>query len=166
MKFRSFILIALITLFYWGCGIYSFSGINTEGAQTIYFNYFDNTAKINNAYLPQLFYDEIYKRFVKETNLKFQQNNADIVLEGQIIDYNISSVNITSADAAASNRLTITVKIKYSNFKKTTSNFEKNFTWYADYSSNELLTDIEDKLCSQIVQKIVDDLFNSTLVNW
>lgn len=159
-------LIILPILFASSCGIYSFSGVNLEGAKTISFGYFDNAAPIVNPNLSQSFYDEMTKRFVNQTSLNYIPRNGDIYFEGKIIDYSVKPIDLKAGDVAAYNRLTITVKITYKNFKNPKTNFEKNFSWYADYESSSLLSDVEDQLVSEITQKIVDDIFNASVVNW
>lgn len=149
-----------------GCGIYSFSGINIGTAKTISFSYFDNNAPIVYADLSQKFYDEMYTRFVNQTPLEYVNNNGDISIEGKIIDYSVKPIDIKAGEVAANNRLTVTVKITYTNFTNPKDNFEKNYSWYADYSTSSNLSDVQDELTDDITQKIVDDIFNSTVVNW
>jgi len=163
-KIRCFLI--LVIFFYSSCGIYSFSGVNTDGAQTITFQYFDNVSKIVNPQLSQTFYDEMYQRFVNQTSLKYLPKDGDIIFDGKIIDYTVKPVDIKSGDVAANNRLTITVKVTYKNFKNPKNNFEKTFSWYADYNSSTMLSEVEEQLTKEISKKIVDDIFNASVVNW
>lgn len=159
-------IIFILTIFLSGCGIYSFSGINIGTAKTISFTYFDNVAPIVYPELSQKFYDEMYTRFVNQTPLEYVNKNGDISIEGQIIDYNVKPIDIKAGEVAANNRLTVTVKIKYTNFTNPKDNFEKTFSWYADYPTSSNLSDVQDNLTNDITKKIVDDIFNSTIVNW
>ncbi len=162
---KNFFLI-LIMLIFSGCGIYSFTGVNLGKAKTVSFSYFDNTAKIVNADLAQKFYDEMYDRFVTQTPLQFVQRDGDISFSGTITGYTVKPIDIQAGETAAYNRLTVTVRIKYSNFTDPKQNFDKSFSWYSDFASSKNLSDVEDELNTVIVKKIVDDIFNSSVVNW
>ncbi len=165
MKIKYF-LIVISFFFINGCGIYSFSGVNLDGAETISFKYFDNIAPIVNPNLSQEFYDEMYDRFVNQTSLDYVQHNGDLIFEGKITGYNVKPMDIKTGETAAFNRLTVTVKVKFTNFKNPKNNFEKTFNWYADFESTKNFSDVEEELTQQIVEKIVDDIFNSSVVNW
>ena len=45
-------------------------------------------------------------------------------------------------------------------------NFEKEFSQYADFDATQLLTDVQDDLCAELTEKLVDDIFNATVANW
>ncbi len=165
-KIHISILFFLIISILQSCGIYSFSGINLGNAKTITFSYFDNVAPIVYPELSQKFYDEMYSRFVNQTPLEYVNKDGDLTIEGKIIGYDVKPINIQAGEVAANNRLTVTVKIKYTNFTNPKDNFEKTFSWYADFPSNKNLSDVEDELTNDIVKKIVDDIFNATVVNW
>jgi hypothetical protein len=75
-------------------------------------------------------------------------------------------MNIVQGDLAAQNRLTISVKVKFTNNKDHEQDWEKTFTQYEDFDSNRSLTDVEDALASAIIKKLVDDIFNASVANW
>ena len=41
-----------------------------------------------------------------------------------------------------------------------------SFSAYRDFSSDLMLTDVQDELCQQISEELVDLIFNATLGNW
>ncbi len=150
------------------CKFYSlsFSGADYGDAKTVSIAYFDNVAEIVNPELSQVLYDGMVDRFVSQTPMILVQRNGDMVFEGEIKDYNVTPIDIVSGETAAANRLTITVKVKFTNFTKPENNFEKDFSWYADYSNSQNLSDVEAELIKTISEKIIDDIFNSAVVNW
>ncbi len=150
------------------CRFYSlsFSGADYGEAETVSIKYFDNIAEIVNPDLAQVLYNNMLERFVSQTPMSMVQRDGDMHFEGEIIEYNVKPIDIQAGETAASNRLTITVKVKFINFTKPENNFEKNFSWYADYSNSENLSDVEGNLIEIISEKIVDDIFNSAVVNW
>ena len=40
------------------------------------------------------------------------------------------------------------------------------FSAYRDFSSSELLVDVQDELCNQICKDLADLIFNATLGDW
>jgi len=78
----------------------------------------------------------------------------------------VKPMNIVQGDLAAQNRLTISVKVKFTNNKDHEQDWEKTFTQYEDFDSNRSLTDVEDALASAIIKKLVDDIFNASVANW
>ncbi|HEY4798907.1 MAG TPA: LPS assembly lipoprotein LptE, partial [Bacteroidia bacterium] len=100
------------------------------------------------------------------TNLSVTQKTADLNFEGEIINYITAPVAIQSNDQAALNRLTITVNVKFTNTKDEKQNFETSFSRYADYSSSQSLTVVQNQLIDQINQQLVQDVFNKAMVNW
>jgi hypothetical protein len=75
-------------------------------------------------------------------------------------------MNIQEGDLAAQNRLTITVKVKYTNNKDHEADWEKTFTAYEDFDSNKSLNEVEDTLVPEIIKKLTDDVFNASIANW
>ena len=67
---------------------------------------------------------------------------------------------------ATQTRLTITVRVKYVDHKNEANNLDQTFSAYRDFSSSEMLTDVQDELCRQISEDLVDLIFNATLGNW
>jgi len=102
----------------------------------------------------------------RQTSLNELQEKGDIEFEGQITGYEVHPVSIQKEDLAAKNRLTITLKVKYTNSKDPDSSFDRSFSGYEDFESNQLLIDVEDELNLLIVKKINEDIFNATIANW
>jgi hypothetical protein len=43
---------------------------------------------------------------------------------------------------------------------------DQTFSAYRDFDSSEMLTDVQDELCQQISEELVELIFNATLGNW
>jgi len=85
---------------------------------------------------------------------------------GEITDYNTKPLTVGADAQAATNRFTISVKIKFTNAIDPTLNFDQTFSRYEDYNSNLDLSAVESDLSSKIVDMIVEDIFNQAFVNW
>ena len=165
--FSSLVLVAL-AVFMPACKIsYGFTGANLSAAvktYTVY--YFPNRARLINPTLSQTFTEDLREKLRRQTSLNELSENGDIEFEGQITGYEVRPMSIQKDDLAAKNRLTISVKLKYTNSKSPEDNFDKNFSAYEDYDSNQSLSDVEDELTRLTVLKLTEDIFNATIANW
>ena len=64
------------------------------------------------------------------------------------------------------NRLTITVRVRFTNKFNEDQNFEQSFSRYADYYSSQNLSSVETALVTEINEALTDDIFNKAFVNW
>ncbi len=67
---------------------------------------------------------------------------------------------------ATNTRLTISVRVKYTDNKQEGKDIDQTFSAYRDFPSTEMLTDVQDQLCDEISKELVDLIFNATLGNW
>lgn len=150
-----------------GCKIsYTFSGASTEGVSTVSVLYFQNRASLVQPNLSQTITDALIDKCRGETSLKFVKDGADVTFEGEITDYNTRPLTVGADARAATNRFSITVKVKFTNAVKPDLSYEQTFSRYADYDSNLDLSQVEGELSSDIVEMIVEDIFNQAFVNW
>jgi hypothetical protein len=75
-------------------------------------------------------------------------------------------MNIQEGDLAAQNRFTISVKIKYTNNKDHEQDWEKSFSAYEDYDSNQSIDEAESSIVPVIIEKLTDDIYNASIANW
>ena len=163
--------VILVVLIFAACKItYSFTGASiASNVKTFSVYYFPNRAKLVNPNLSQQFtqgQDGLENKLIKQTSLNQIKENGDLEFSGQITEYDVKPMNIVQGDLAAQNRLTISVKVKFTNNKDHEQDWEKTFTQYEDFDSNRSLTDVEDALASAIIKKLVDDIFNASVANW
>jgi hypothetical protein len=146
---------------------YSFTGASIPAeAKTISVEYFANQAPLVVATLSQSFTDGLRDKFASQTTLDVINRNGDLAIEGAITGYSTQPVAIQGNEQAALNRLTITVKVKFTNKFKEKDNFEQSFTRYADYASSQNLVTVQEGLIEEISQGLIDDIFNKAVVNW
>jgi len=165
-KTHSFLFI-LMVLSLSACKIYSLSGASiSPDTKTVSVAYIENNAALVNPTLSQALTESLKDRIVSQTGLQLIRTTADLDFEGTIVDYNIKPLAIQGNEFAAQNRLTISVKIRFSNNKDETKNFEQVFTRYADYSDTQNLSIVEADLVKTINTQLIDDIFNKAFVNW
>ena len=165
MKKYIYILLCLVAF---GCKVnYSFTGASiAEDVKTVSVKTFQSYAPLANANLSQTFTEALKDRFLSQTNLDLVTREGDLQFEGSITGYSVTSVAIQGNETAALNRLTITVKVKFTNTKDKEANFENNFSRYLDYESSENLAGVEDELIKDINEQLTQDIFNKAVSNW
>ncbi len=172
MNIRNSILILLsvvsIMLVFDSCKVgYSFTGASiSPSVKTFSVAYFQNRARLVNPNLSQEFTDILQEKLVRQTSLSQISEDGDLEYSGQITDYEVRPINIQEGDIAAQNRLTIGVKVKFVNNKDHEQDWDKTFSAYEDFDSNNSLSDIEGDLVPLIAKKLADDIFNASVANW
>ena len=160
--------LTIVLLALCGCGIYSFSGTSIQpDVNTITINFFENKAPKINPSLSNDLTEAIKTQFRKMTRLEQVDMDGDMEITGSIVGYDVRATAVTADEVAAQNRLTVTVNINFTNRKYPEDSFEnKSFSAYADYDSTNSLDAVENTLCEEIIEKLVEDIFNATVAQW
>ena len=165
MKKLSIIIFCLTLLS--SCGIYSFSGTSIAAdVSTITIYTFENRAMRVNPALSNNLTENLKDKFRRLTKLKLVNEDGDLIIDGQITGYETASISVTAQEIAAQNRLTITIKITFTNAKYPKENFDRSFVAFEDYPSTSSLDAVEARLVESIVEKLTEEIFNATVANW
>ncbi|MBO7510518.1 MAG: LptE family protein [Bacteroidales bacterium] len=149
------------------CGIYSFTGTSIQpDVQTVAIHYFEYKALRVNPALSNDLTEAMRDKFQKLTRLEQVEENGDLELSADITGYDVKPMAVTAGEVAAQNRLTVTVKAYFTNHKHSEDDWEKSFSAYADYDSQNSLDAVESTLCEEIIEKLVEDIFNAAVANW
>lgn len=116
--------------------------------------------------LQTIFENELLDYIDRNTRLQTVDGSADLTLEGEITGYALSPQAVTEDAYASKTRLTITVKLRYTDSKNENNDLDQTFSAYRDFDSSVMLNDVQDELCQQISEELVQLIFNSTLGNW
>ena len=153
-----------------GCGVqikYSLSGASIPpDAKTFSVAYFPNNASMVDPILSSTLTDALVDIFSRRTRLQQVEEGGDFAFEGEITNYTSVTASVSSDDHALLNRLTITVKVRFTNALDESMSFNRTFTAYEDYDSTQLLTEVEGRLIPEIVDKLVTDIFMASASNW
>ena len=150
------------------CGIYSFTGTSIQpDVKTVTINYFEYQALKVNPSLSNDLTTALQDKFLKLTKLEQVEMDGDLEITGAVTGYDVKATSITASEQAAQNRLTVTVKISFTNRKYPEDDFpDKSFSAYADFDAMQPLDAVEASLCEEIIEQLCDDMFNATVANW
>lgn len=150
------------------CGIYSFSGTSIQNdVETIAINYFEYRAEKVNPTLSDELTEALRTRFRRMTRLEQVEQDGDLEISGEITGYDVRPASVSAEEIATQNRLTVSVRVTFTNRKYPEDDFEgKTFSAYADYDSNNSLDSVESSLCAEIIDKLIEDIFNASVAQW
>lgn len=152
------------------CGIYSFTGASVSpDTKTISILNFDDRSASGPTFLAQAFSEKAREYFQRNSSLALVNREGDLNLEGSIIQYNLSPVapvGSQGVERAAQTRLTIGVKVKFTNSKNSKQNFDQTFSFFQDFDQSKSFASVERELIETISDQIILDIFNKSLANW
>ena len=151
-----------------GCTVnYSFSGASIDPKMKTYsVQYFANRAPIVVPTLSQQLTEALREKIRSQTKLRLVTGVGDADFSGEITRYETRAVAITGNDRPAQNRLTIDVRVRYTNSVNPKESFESTFSRYKDYDANQSLAAVEQDLIKDILDLLTEDIFNKAFVNW
>jgi outer membrane lipopolysaccharide assembly protein LptE/RlpB len=149
------------------CGIYKFNDTSiAPDVHTISVYTIDNKAMKVNPMLSNTLTVALQDKYRKLTKLEMLEDGGDLEVSGYITSYEVTPTAVTSEEVAAQNRLTITVKITFKNNKHPEEDFDTSFAAFQDFDSAISLDAVEAQLVDEIVEILVEDIFNRTVANW
>lgn len=158
-------IIGSIFFYNYGCSVkYSFSGASIPpDVKTFSIQYIAIRAPLATANLNQRLTDKLREKIEGQTNLVYSISNADVDFEGEIKRYDTQPTTISANEQAEQNKLTIGVRIKFTNMSDPDLDYDKTFTRFEEYPSSG---DVDDAMEDNILDEIVQDIFNEAFVNW
>jgi len=152
-----------------GCRIsYKFNGsaLDYTVYKTVSVSEFPIRAALVYPPLQSVFENELLNYIDRNTRLQVVESGSDLQIEGEITGYNLSPQAVAEDGYASQTRLTISVRVKYIDNKEEGKDVDQTFSAYRDFTSTEMLTDVQDQLIDQISKELVELIFNATLGNW
>jgi len=161
------IICLLLAIVAYSCGKVSFnmSGANFGAEKTCQVVYFENHADIINARLAAQMTDALKDKIQSSSSLKLVNSNADVMFEGEITGYSIQSGQITAQNRAETDRLTITVKVKYTNILDSEKSYEKSFSHFSE-AKGGMDPSAETRAVELILPEIMEDIYNEAFAQW
>lgn len=147
---------------------YRFNGasIDYSKTQSISIADFPNNAAMVNPNLSNNLSEGIRDIYSRQTRLQILRRGGDMELEGEIVDYALTPMAISADNLSAETKLTITIKVRFTNNKAPEESFEKTYSAYQTFDSSRLLTDVQDELCATMINELAENIYNDTVAKW
>lgn len=152
-----------------GCTIsYKFNGASIDYAKTKSISIADFP---NNAALvyPQLSADlsqGIRDLFQRQTRLTVLRKGGDMEIEGEITGYTLTPMSISADSYSSETKLTITIKVHFTNNQAPEESFDKTYSAYQTFDSSQMLTDVQEELCNTMIKELAENIYNDTVARW
>ena len=170
-RIMRYLLLLCLTVLVVACkvsiGLAPISSIDYNKVKTMQIVDFQNHADYVYGPLATTLNDQMKDLFMRQTRLSLVNNNGDIVIEGEITGYNQFNEAIDASGYSSKVRLTLTVRVSYTNNTNHEEDFEnRTFSAFQTYDASQLLTAVQDQLIDVMVKDISEQIFNSTVANW
>ena len=152
-----------------GCKVsYKFTGasIDYSVVRTISMETFQNRAAYQWGPMATMLNERLSDVFIQQTKLTQVQRGGDLQLAGEITAYDQVNKSISSDGYSAMVQLKMTVNVRFTNNKNHKEDFERAFSATRDFDSSQLLDTVQEELVTQMVNEIVDAIFNAAVANW
>ena len=167
--FKLSTLFLLLVLSLTSCAVsIKFNGANIDYSTTksISIADFPNNAAMVNPSLSNNLSEGIRDLFQRQTRLQVLRKGGDLELEGEIVGYDITAMAISADSYASETKLTIRVKVHFTNNIHPEESFDKTYTAFQTFDSSQMLSDVQDELCNTMITEIAENIYNDTVAKW
>ncbi len=151
----------------------AFSGYKFNGAsidynvtKTIQIADFPNRASYVWGPMASMFNNSLKDEFASHTKLSQVRRNGDLVIDGEITQYSQRNKSVSAEGYSAQTELSMTVNVRFTNTQNQSENFERQFTATSSYETTQSLTSVQEELVTEMIDDLVDQIFNATVANW
>lgn len=160
---------SLIFLIFLLSGCYSFKGIDIpDNINTFIIIPFENRAANVVPTLAVSFTEALKDKIRRESRLNYTnvEADADIIINGAIVDYTITPVAPKPNETTALNQVRLAIGIDFENTKDEKKSWKQNFSYITNFPSNVNLLSIQDELLEDINVQLTEDIFNKAFTDW
>lgn len=163
-----FLILGIAFLSLNSCGFYSLSGVTLPAnVKTFQVDYFGYEATLVEPGIERDFTLALQDLIQDQSRLSLVNKNGDYLYQGEITRYFIAPMTATANSTASQSRLTIDINVRFTNNKVEEESFEKQYSFFYDYSANVQLQGAAlDTALEVIYEQITQDIFNDTLAKW
>ena len=150
------------------CSIsYSFTGtnINYDVIKTIQIVKIANRAPYGWAPMEAMFNNKLQDKYANSTRLRLVKRNGDLQVAGEITGYDQFNKAVSADGYSSQVQLKLTVNIRFRN-NKMNQQWEKQFSATTQYDARQSLATVQEGLVNEMIDDIVDQIFNATVADW
>lgn len=162
-------IVTVIVMVTAACSVsYKFNGASIDYATTKTIQIADFPIRSSYVWGPMapLFNNQLKDMFASHTKLSQVKRNGDLKIEGEITQYQQRNKSVAADGYSAQTELSMTVNVRFTNNKKHSEDFEKQFTATATYETTQSLASVQEELVTQMSKDLCDQIFNACVANW
>lgn len=147
---------------------YKFNGASIDYSKTKTIQISDFPIRASYVWGPMapMFNNELKDKFANNTRLVQVRRNGDMKIEGEITQYSQRNKSVSSEGTSAQTELEMTVNVRFTNNANHQEDFEQRFSATTSYETTQSLNSVQEELVSEMIEDIVDQIFNATVANW
>lgn len=147
---------------------YKFNGASIDYSKTksISIADFPNNAALVYPPLSNNLSEGIRDIYSRQTRLQILRRGGDLELEGEITNYQLTPMAIAADSYSAETKLTLTIKVRFTNNVAPEESFEKTYSAFQTFDSSRMLNDVQEELCNTMIQEIAENIYNDTVAKW
>lgn len=148
---------------------YKFNGasINYDKVKTISIENFPNrSAAFVWGPMESMFNTALQDIYMQQTRLKQIKQGGDLELSGEITNYDAYNKGVGSDGYSTMAELRMTVNVRFVNNTNHAEDFEQQFSASREYNASQQLASVQEDLVNQMIDEIVEQIFNATVANW
>jgi putative lipoprotein len=150
------------------CSIkYHFTGtsINYDVIKSIQIDKIPNRAPYGWAPMESMFNNKLQDIYANQTRLRLVKRGGDLHISGEITAYDQYNKAVSANGYASQVQLRMTVNIRFQN-NKTNESWEKQFSATTQYDSSQQLATVQERLVTEMIADLTDQIFNATVADW
>lgn len=152
-----------------GCLRYSFTGTSIpEGVNTIFIPFFPDQSNSGIGDLSDRLTEALIQRFVNESSLQLanSEDDADAVINGQIMSYSNRPFSIGGNEQANQNQVQITVSASFRYRTDDAPLWDKNFSGNFTFDPTDDPVQGEEDAAEDALEQIANNMFNDAVSSW
>lgn len=159
--------VGLIAINFTSCCAYSFTGASVPPhLKTIAIPIADDRSGSGEPGLRESLTQKLIQQFIDDNTLQVsERTSANAVLECSIVSLNDAPAIVSAGEDITSRRITIGVRVIYRDLVKRLTIYEKTFSNYSDYPSNDPITGRQSAIDAAI-ELISEDILLDTVSGW
>lgn len=152
-----------------GCKVsYKFNGasIDYTSTKSVSIADFPNRAALVYPPLSNNLSEAIRDLYSRQTRLEVLRQGGNLEIEGEITGYSLSPMAVAADSYASATKLTMTVRVHFTNNVVPEESFDKTYTAYQSFDAGKVLNDVQEELCNIMITEIAESIFNDTVAKW
>jgi len=157
----------LLSFFAFSCN-YGFKGASPpEGIKTIFIPTFRDESGFGLPTLPEDMTKLLKQKFINDNTLEYaEKTSADGMLDCVITSVTDEALVVTGGETVSKRKVTINVKVTFTNLKKQKQIWQRDFSNWGEYDSSTGGFSKRDEGVQSATDKITDDILLEVISNW
>jgi hypothetical protein len=151
-----------------GCGVYGFRGNNPpEGIKSINIPLFEDVSGFSQPGVKERFTETLKNLVISDNTFQLTDRTlADGLVSGTIKTITDDPLVISGNETVTKRKITITVDVNFQNIKRQRSIWNKTFSNFGEYNSDNTGFSNRDAGVIEATNKISQDILNDLTSNW